>query len=86
MIMLTCIQQQLSNICSSIHEKVRNIEVEMKKGVAYNKNPVFKLTLQSCRKNGLIRKIRLISKFMTSQPGLQYTYCLISYEGKSNQK
>ena len=25
----------------------------------------------SCRKNGLIRKLRLISKFMTSQPGLQ---------------
>ena len=25
----------------------------------------------SCRKNGLIRKIRLISKFMTSEPGLQ---------------
>ena len=26
-------------------------------------------TFWSCRKNGLIRKIRLISKFMTSQPG-----------------
>ena len=25
----------------------------------------------SCRKNGLIRKIRIISKFMTSQPGYQ---------------
>ena len=25
----------------------------------------------SCRKNGLIRKLRLISKFMLSQPGLQ---------------
>ena len=25
----------------------------------------FALTLQSCRKNGLIRKIRLISKFVT---------------------
>ena len=25
----------------------------------------------SCRKNGLIRKLRLTSKFMTSQPGLQ---------------
>ena len=25
----------------------------------------------SCRKNGLIRKISLTSKFMTSQPGLQ---------------
>ena len=25
----------------------------------------------SCRKNGLIRNIRLTSKFMTSQPGLQ---------------
>ena len=24
-----------------------------------------------CRKNGLIRKIRLISKFLTSQPGKQ---------------
>ena len=25
----------------------------------------------SCRKNGLIKKIRLTSKFMTSHPGLQ---------------
>ena len=32
---------------------------------------VFVTTLSSCRKNGLIRKIRLTSKFMMSQPGLQ---------------
>ena len=30
---------------------------------------VFIMTFQSCRKNCLIRKIRLTSKFMTSQPG-----------------
>ena len=30
---------------------------------------VFVTTFWSCRKNGLIRKIRLTSKFMTSQPG-----------------
>ena len=29
------------------------------------------MTFWSCRKNDLIRKIRLTSKFMTSQPGLQ---------------
>ena len=29
------------------------------------------MTFWSCRKNGLIRKIRLISKFMMSQPGYQ---------------
>ena len=29
------------------------------------------MTLCSCRKNGFIRKIRLISKFITSQPGEQ---------------
>ena len=29
------------------------------------------MTLCSCRKNGSIRKIRLISKFITSQPGEQ---------------
>ena len=29
------------------------------------------LTFWSCRENGLIRKIRLISKFMTSQSGYQ---------------
>ena len=29
------------------------------------------MTFWSCRKNSLIRKIRLISKFMMSQPGLQ---------------
>ena len=32
---------------------------------------VFVTTFWSCRKNGLIRKIGLISKFLTSQPGLQ---------------
>ena len=31
----------------------------------------FFTTFWSCRKSSLIRKIRLISKFMTSQPGLQ---------------
>ena len=31
---------------------------------------IFKF-FRSCRKNGLIRKIRLTSKFMTSQPGSQ---------------
>ena len=32
---------------------------------------LFVTTFWSCRKNNLIRKIRLTSKFMTSQPGLQ---------------
>ena len=32
---------------------------------------VFVTTFWSCRKNGLIRKIRLTSELMTSQPGLQ---------------
>ena len=32
---------------------------------------MFVLTFWACRKNGLIRKIKLISKFMTSQPGKQ---------------
>ena len=31
----------------------------------------FVTTFWSCRENGLIRKVRLTSKFMTSQPGLQ---------------
>ena len=30
---------------------------------------IFVMTFWSCRKNGLIRKIRLISKSITSQPG-----------------
>ena len=29
------------------------------------------MTFWSCRENGLIRKVRLTSKFMASQPGLQ---------------
>ena len=33
--MLICIKQHLSNIWSSIHKKVSNTEVELKKGVAY---------------------------------------------------
>ena len=31
----------------------------------------FVLTFWSCRENGLLRKVRLISKFMMSQPGQQ---------------
>ena len=52
-----------------------------------------KAVLNSClyflftQKNGLIKKIRLVSKFMTPQPGkqkLQYTwYYLISQEIKA---
>ena len=34
---------------------------------------VLLLTFWSCRKNSLIRKIRLISQFMMSQPGVQTT-------------
>ena len=41
----------------------------------------------SIRKNGLIRNIRLIPKFMTSQPinkQLQYTYYSISHKVNAN--
>ena len=31
----------------------------------------FVTTFWSCRENGLIRKVKLTSKFMASQPGLQ---------------
>ena len=34
-------------------------------------NYIFVLTFWSCSRNGLIRKIRLISKFLTLQPGWQ---------------
>ena len=46
---------------------------------------VFVTTFWSCRENGLIRRIRLTSKFMASQPvykQLRYTYCLISHKVK----
>ena len=36
-----------------------------------NNVSVFLRTFRLCRKNGLIRKIRLTSKFMMSRPGLQ---------------
>ena len=35
------------------------------------RSQVFVMTFWSCREKGLIRKIRLISKFMTSKPGSQ---------------
>ena len=41
----------------------------------------FVLTLWSCRTNGLIRNIRLIAKFITTQP-----YCPISHEVKTTRK
>ena len=37
MITLICIKQHLSNIWSSIHEKINNTETELKKSVAYKK-------------------------------------------------
>ena len=49
----------------------------------------FVLTFWACRKNGLIRKIKLISKSMTSEPGnteLQYTYCSISHKLKATRQ
>ena len=49
---------------------------------------VFVTTFWSCTKNGLIRKIKLTLKFMTSQPGLQTiaTYILSNIsQCKSNQ-
>ena len=33
--MILCIKQHLSNICSSIHENIKNTETELKKSVAY---------------------------------------------------
>ena len=36
-----------------------------------SQDKVFMTTFWSCRKNSLFRKVRLTSKFMTSQPGLQ---------------
>ena len=47
------------------------------------------MTFCSCRENGLIRKISLTSKFMTSQPGLQTiaTQILANIsQSKGNQK
>ena len=49
----------------------------------------FVFTFLSCRKNGLIRKIRLISKFMTCNLvniQLQFTYCPIFEEVKANKR
>ena len=47
------------------------------------------MTFWSCRKNGLIRKIKFILIFMTSQPRhkqLQYTNCSISPESNQTTK
>ena len=38
--MLICIKQHLSNIWSSSHEKVKNSEVKLKKGITYKKKCV----------------------------------------------
>ena len=44
-------------------------KISSKKLFLFSKYLIFVLTFWSFRKNGLIRNIRLISKFMTSQPG-----------------
>ena len=38
MMMLKCIEQHLSNIWSSTHEKLSNTDTELKKSVAYKKS------------------------------------------------
>ena len=38
---VTCIKQHLSNILSSIHEKVKHAEAELKKRVAYKNKLVY---------------------------------------------
>ena len=40
MMMLICIKQHISNIWSSIHEKLNNTEAGLKKGIAYKKKCV----------------------------------------------
>ena len=47
---------------------------------------MFALTFWSCTKNDLIRKIRLISKFMTSQPGKQTTTAIFILPNISRSK
>ena len=49
---------------------------------------IFILTFWSCRRNGLIRKTRLISKFWRRNlvnKQLQYTYCPISHKEKTTR-
>ena len=46
---------------------------------------VFVTTFWYCRKNGLIREIRLTSKFMASQPGLQAIAVHNISQSKGNQ-
>ena len=49
---------------------------------------IFVLTFWSCRHNGLVRNIRLISKFMTSLPGQEAITILIfpnNSRSKGNQ-
>ena len=51
--------------------------------------PFFVATFWSCRENGLIRKIKLTSKFMASQPGFQTIaiHILLNIsQSKGNQK
>ena len=45
--------------------------LHLKNSFPSHDNEVLVTTFWSCRNNSLIRKIRLTSKFMTSQPGLQ---------------
>ena len=42
--------------------------VHLKSSFLFQDIQIFVLTFCSCRKNGLIRKIRLVLEFMTSQP------------------
>ena len=43
--------------------------LHLKSSLRSQDTETFVLTFWSCRRNGLIRQIRLISEFLTSQPG-----------------
>ena len=58
--MVTCIKQHLSNIWSSIHEKLSNTESQLKKSVAYKKKRVhIFIWKQTSLSTGSILKISL---------------------------
>ena len=50
---------------------MKNAKFHLKSSFCSQDIYIFVKTFWSCRKNGLIRKIRLTSKFMTSQPRQQ---------------
>ena len=81
-----CKQRQKKSILNRVKKDKKYFLFHVKSSFCSQDIKIFILDFLLYRKNGLIKNIKLISKFMTSQPvskQLQFTHCPISHKVKA---